>query len=72
MRARYTTEMMADMLYESLTELLRIADDVEVYRRRRGQYVRAQHLEGDLPTIGEQRRVNHALLPMARDEFVRL
>jgi hydroxyacylglutathione hydrolase len=70
----YTTEMMADMLYESLHgKLLRLSDGVEVYPAHGAGSMCGRNISKETSsTIGEQRRVNYALQPMARDEFVRL
>ncbi|HEU4593850.1 MAG TPA: MBL fold metallo-hydrolase [Pyrinomonadaceae bacterium] len=70
----YTTEMMADMLYESLHgKLLRLPDGVEVYPAHGAGSMCGRNISKEtFSTIGEQRRVNYALQPMARDEFVRL
>ncbi len=70
----YTTEMMADMLYESLhTKLLRLSDGVEVYPAHGAGSMCGRNISKETSsTIGEQRRLNYALQPMARDEFVRL
>ncbi len=70
----YTTEMMADMLYESLHgKLLRLSDGVEVYPAHGAGSMCGRNISKETSsTIGEQRRLNYALQPMARDEFVRL
>ena len=70
----YTTEMMADMLYESLHgKLLRLADAVEVYPAHGAGSMCGRNISKETSsTIGEQRRLNYALQPMAKDEFVRM
>ncbi|MBA3242824.1 MAG: MBL fold metallo-hydrolase, partial [Acidobacteria bacterium] len=70
----YTTEMMADMLYESLHgKLLRLADSVEVYPAHGAGSMCGRNISKETSsTIGEQRRLNYALQPMAKDEFVRM
>ncbi|MCA1632961.1 MAG: MBL fold metallo-hydrolase [Acidobacteria bacterium] len=70
----YTTEMMADMLYESLHgKLLRLADTVEVYPAHGAGSMCGRNISKETSsTIGEQRRHNYALQPMAKDEFVRI
>src|SRR5918997_909345 len=70
----YTTEAMAAMLYDSLHEkLLKLADEVEVYPAHGAGSMCGRNISKETSsTIGEQRRVNYALRPMARDEFVRM
>ena len=70
----FTTEQMAAMLYDSLhAKLLRLADDVEVYPAHGAGSMCGRNLSKETSsTIGEQKRLNYALKPMPRDEFVRM
>ena len=70
----YTAEEMAGLLYESLHgKLLRLADGVEVYPAHGAGSMCGRNISKEtVSTIGEQRRFNYALRPMAKDEFVRM
>ena len=70
----YTTEEMAGLLYESLHgKLLPLADGVEVYPAHGAGSMCGRNISKETTsTIGEQRRFNYALRPMAKDEFVRM
>lgn len=70
----YTPEQMAGLLYDSLHEkLLRLDDSVEVYPAHGAGSMCGRNLSKETSsTIGQQRRFNYALQPMARTEFVRL
>ncbi|HEX8071224.1 MAG TPA: MBL fold metallo-hydrolase [Pyrinomonadaceae bacterium] len=70
----YTSEMMAGMLYDSLHDkLLRLDDAVEVYPAHGAGSMCGRNMSKETSsTIGQQRRCNYALQPMARAEFVRL
>jgi glyoxylase-like metal-dependent hydrolase (beta-lactamase superfamily II)/rhodanese-related sulfurtransferase len=70
----YTPEMMAGMLYESLHEkLLKLPDAVEVYPAHGAGSMCGRNISKETSsTIGEQRRTNYALQPMAKEEFVRM
>ena len=69
-----TPQEMAGMLYESLHgKLLRLDDAVEVWPAHGAGSMCGRNISKETSsTIGQQRRTNHALAPMARDEFVRL
>lgn len=70
----FTPRQMAAMLYDSLHEkLLRLGDAVEVYPAHGAGSMCGRNISKETSsTIGEQRRFNHALRPMAKDEFVRM
>ena len=68
-----TPEHMAGLLYDSLhRKLLALPDRVEVYPAHGAGSLCGKNISRETwSTIGEQRRTNHALQPMSRDEFVR-
>jgi glyoxylase-like metal-dependent hydrolase (beta-lactamase superfamily II)/rhodanese-related sulfurtransferase len=68
----HTAGEMAGMLYDSLHEkLLTLDDAVEVYPAHGAGSLCGRNISKETSsTIGEQRRFNYALRPMARDEFV--
>ena len=70
----YTAEAMAAMLYDSLHgKLLQLDDQVEVYPAHGAGSMCGRNLSQERSsTIGEQRRLNYALRPMSKDEFVRM
>jgi glyoxylase-like metal-dependent hydrolase (beta-lactamase superfamily II)/rhodanese-related sulfurtransferase len=69
-----SVEAMAGMLYDSLHgKLLTLPDAVEVYPAHGAGSLCGRNISKETSsTIGEQRRLNWALRPMPRDEFVRL
>jgi glyoxylase-like metal-dependent hydrolase (beta-lactamase superfamily II)/rhodanese-related sulfurtransferase len=69
-----SAEAMAGMLYDSLHgKLLTLPDAVEVYPAHGAGSLCGRNISKERSsTIGEQRRLNWALRPMPRDEFVRL
>lgn len=70
----YTPQMMAGMMYESLHEkLLRLDDSVEVFPAHGAGSMCGKNLSSETSsTIGEQRRLNYALQPMTKEQFVEL
>src|SRR6266550_1250069 len=70
----YTPQMMAGMMYDTLHEkLLKLSDDVEVYPAHGAGSMCGKNMSQETSsTIGEQRKFNYALKPMAKDEFVRM
>ncbi|HEX6182529.1 MAG TPA: MBL fold metallo-hydrolase [Pyrinomonadaceae bacterium] len=70
----YTPQEMAGMLYESLHgKLLKLGDAVEVWPAHGAGSMCGRNISKETSsTVGQQRRSNHALAPMERDEFVRL
>ena len=70
----YTPSMMAAMMYDTLHgKLLKLANDVEVYPAHGAGSMCGRNLSQETwSTIGEQRKVNYALQPMSRDDFIRM
>jgi glyoxylase-like metal-dependent hydrolase (beta-lactamase superfamily II) len=70
----YTPEMMAAMMYDSLHEkLLKLPDSVEVFPAHGAGSMCGRNLSSETSsTIGLQRKLNYALQPMSKDEFVRM
>jgi len=70
----YTPSMMAAMMYDTLHgKLLKLADEVEVYPAHGAGSMCGRNLSQETSsTIGEQRKTNYALKPMAKDELVRM
>ena len=68
----HTPQQLAGMLYDSLHEkLLPLSDEVAVYPAHGAGSLCGRNMSSDLTsTIGEQRRSNYALQPMAREAFV--
>ncbi|HEV3470050.1 MAG TPA: rhodanese-like domain-containing protein [Pyrinomonadaceae bacterium] len=69
----FTPQQMAAMLYDSLHgKLLRLPDSVEVYPAHGAGSMCGRNISKETSsTIGEQRRLNYALRPMPKEEFVR-
>jgi glyoxylase-like metal-dependent hydrolase (beta-lactamase superfamily II)/rhodanese-related sulfurtransferase len=67
-------DTMAGMLYDSLHDkLLKLPDDVLVYPAHGAGSLCGRNISTDTwSTIGEQRRSNYALQPMARDAFIKV
>ena len=70
----YTPQMMAGMMYDTLHEkLLKLPDETEVYPAHGAGSMCGKNMSKETwSTIGQQRKVNYALKPMPRDEFVRM
>jgi hydroxyacylglutathione hydrolase len=70
----YTPPMMAAMMYDTLHgKLLKLSDEVEVYPAHGAGSMCGRNMSQETSsTIGEQRKSNYALQPMAKDEFVRM
>jgi glyoxylase-like metal-dependent hydrolase (beta-lactamase superfamily II)/rhodanese-related sulfurtransferase len=70
----FTSEQMAAMLYDSLHgKLLELDDAVEVFPAHGAGSMCGRNISKETSsTIGQQRRLNYALAPMGRDEFVRM
>ena len=68
----YTAEQMAGMLFDSLHDkLLPLPDDVEVYPAHGAGSLCGRNMSREtMSTMGEQRKLNHAVQPMARDAFI--
>src|ERR1041384_3096904 len=70
----YTSQMMAEMMYDSLHgKLLKLPDDTEVYPAHGAGSMCGRNMSKETSsTIGEQRKFNYALKPMSKDEFVHM
>ena len=70
----YTSQMMAEMMYDSLHgKLLKLPDETEVYPAHGAGSMCGRNMSKETSsTIGEQRKFNYALKPMSKDEFVRM
>jgi hydroxyacylglutathione hydrolase len=70
----YTSEAMAEMLYESLHgKLLKLDDAVELFPAHGAGSMCGRNISKETSsTVGQQRRFNYALAPMSKDEFVRM
>lgn len=70
----FTPPMMAAMMYDTLHgKLLKLADDIEVYPAHGAGSMCGRNMSQETSsTIGEQRKSNYALQPMAKDAFVRM
>jgi hydroxyacylglutathione hydrolase len=70
----FTAREMASMLYDSVhRKLLSLPDEVLVYPAHGAGSLCGRNMSKDTySTIGEQRRDNHALQPMSREEFVEM
>ncbi len=68
----YTSQMMAEMMYDSLHgKLLKLPDEVEVYPAHGAGSMCGRNMSKETSsTIGEQRKFNYALKPMSKEEFV--
>ena len=70
----YTPPMMAAMMYDTLHDkLLKLSNDVEVYPAHGAGSMCGRNMSKETSsTIGEQRKLNYALQPMSKDEFVHM
>jgi hydroxyacylglutathione hydrolase len=70
----FSSEQMAGMLYDSLHQkLLALDDAVEVFPAHGAGSMCGRNISKETSsTIGEQRRFNYALKPMAREAFVKM
>ena len=70
----HTPQMMAAMMYDSLREkLLKLDDSVEVYPAHGAGSMCGKNLSTETSsTIGEQRKLNYALKPMTKEEFIKM
>ena len=68
----YTSQMMAEMMYDSLHgKILKLPDSVEVYPAHGAGSMCGKNMSKETSsTIGEQRNFNYALKPMSKEEFV--
>src|SRR6202162_1915421 len=72
--SKMSAQELAGMLYDSLHEkLLKLPDSVAVYPAHGAGSLCGRNISSETSsTIGQQRRFNSALQPMAREEFVRM
>ena len=72
--ARMSAAELAGMLYDSLhNKLLKLPDSVKVYPAHGAGSMCGRNISSERSsTIGEQRKVNYAVQPMTRDEFIRI
>jgi glyoxylase-like metal-dependent hydrolase (beta-lactamase superfamily II)/rhodanese-related sulfurtransferase len=72
--ARISANELAGMLYDSLHQkLLALPDSVKVYPAHGAGSMCGRNISSERSsTIGEQRKVNYALQPMSRNEFIRI
>jgi glyoxylase-like metal-dependent hydrolase (beta-lactamase superfamily II)/rhodanese-related sulfurtransferase len=70
----YSAEEMASMLYDSIQQkILPLPDETEVYPAHGAGSLCGKSLSKETwSTLGEQRRMNYALQPMSRDEFIKV
>ena len=70
----YTPQMMAAMMYDTIHEkLLKLPDAVEVYPAHGAGSMCGKNMSTETSsTIGEQRKLNHALQPMTKEQFVKM
>jgi glyoxylase-like metal-dependent hydrolase (beta-lactamase superfamily II)/rhodanese-related sulfurtransferase len=70
----FTAAEMAGMLYDSLHDkILGYPDETEVYPAHGAGSLCGKSLSKETwSTLGEQRRLNYALQPMSKDEFIKL
>ena len=70
----YTPRMMAEMMYDTLHDkLMKLPDEVEVYPAHGAGSMCGRNMSNETSsTIGEQKKTNYALKPMAKADFVRM
>jgi hydroxyacylglutathione hydrolase len=70
----FTATEMASQLYDSLRrKLMTLPDDILVYPAHGAGSLCGRNMSKEtFSTLGEQRRTNHALQPMSREEFVQM
>jgi glyoxylase-like metal-dependent hydrolase (beta-lactamase superfamily II) len=70
----YSADQMAGMLYDSLHgKLLALPDPVEVYPAHGAGSACGRNISSEtVSTVGRERRMNYALQPMSKAEFVRM
>lgn len=68
----FTAGQMAGLLYDSLHEkLLKLPDNTEVYPAHGAGSLCGKNMSSETwSTVGQQRKLNYALQPMAKEEFV--
>lgn len=70
----FTAEQMGAMLYDSIHEkILPLADETEIYPAHGAGSLCGKSLSKETwSTLGEQRKMNYALQPMSKEEFIKL
>lgn len=70
----FTAEEMGGMLYDSVHQkILTLPDETEVYPAHGAGSLCGKSLSSETwSTIGEQKRINYALQPMSKEDFVKL
>lgn len=70
----FTAEQMGSMLYDSLHEkILPLPDETEVYPSHGAGSLCSKSLSKETwSTLGEQKKVNYALKPMTKEEFIQV
>ncbi len=70
----FTAEQMGALLYDSIHEkILPLSDGTEIYPAHGAGSLCGKSLSKETwSTLGEQRRVNYALQPMSKDEFIKI
>jgi len=70
----FTAEQMAGFLYDSLHEkLLKLSDDTEVYPAHGAGSLCGKNMSKETwSTIGVQKKLNYALAPMSKTDFVKM
>ena len=70
----FTSEQMAAMMYDTLHEkILKLDDAIEVYPAHGAGSACGKNISSETSsTIGQQRKFNYALQPMAKDAFVKM
>jgi hydroxyacylglutathione hydrolase len=70
----FTSEQMAEMLYDSVHgKLLKFSDETQIYPAHGAGSLCGKSLSKETwSTMGEQRKFNYALQPMSKEEFVKL
>ena len=70
----FTAEQMGAMMYDSLREkILPLPDETEIYPAHGAGSLCGKSLSKETwSTLGEQRKVNYALQPMSKEEFIKI
>jgi len=70
----FTAEQMGALLYDSIQEkILPLSDETEIYPAHGAGSLCGKSLSKETwSTLGEQRKVNYALQPMSKEEFIKI
>ena len=70
----FTAEQMGALLYDSIQEkILPLSDETEIYPAHGAGSLCGKSLSKETwSTLGEQRRMNYALQPMSKEEFIKI